>query len=87
MQLLLLKACESFLFRERVKNRGGSRTAATYKMECFVIIINGFQPLTIITKHSILDVAASPISVCEPVPYFGLFDSFLVFRKQKKKTK
>ena len=27
-------------------------------MERFVIIINGFQPLTIITKRSILDVAA-----------------------------
>ena len=38
--------------------RGGSRTAATSKMECFVIIVNGFQPFTIITKRSILDVAA-----------------------------
>ena len=37
---------------------GGSRTAATSKMEGFVIIVNGFQPLTIITKRSILDVAA-----------------------------
>ena len=37
--------------------RGGSSAAATSKMECFVIIVNGFQPLTIITKHSILDVA------------------------------
>ena len=27
-------------------------------MECFVIIVNGFQSLTIITKRSILDVAA-----------------------------
>ena len=27
-------------------------------MECFVIIVNGFQQLTIITKRSILDVAA-----------------------------
>ena len=27
-------------------------------MECFVIIVNGFQPFTIITKYSILDVAA-----------------------------
>ena len=36
--------------------RGGSRTAAT-SMERFVIIVNGFQPLTIITKRSILDVA------------------------------
>ena len=37
--------------------RGGSRTAATSKMERFVIVVNGFQPLTIITKRSILDVA------------------------------
>ena len=44
-----------------MNTRGGSRTAATSKMECFVIIVNGFQPLTIITmitKRSILDVAA-----------------------------
>ena len=33
-------------------------TAATSKMELFVIIVNGFQPLTIITKSSILGVAA-----------------------------
>ena len=39
-------------------NQNGSRTAATSKMEHFVIIVNGFQPLTIITKCSILDVAA-----------------------------
>ena len=38
--------------------RGGSRTAATSKMESFVIIVNGWKPLTIITKCSILDVAA-----------------------------
>ena len=38
--------------------RGGSRTAATSKMERLVIIVNGIQPLTIITKCSILDVAA-----------------------------
>ena len=36
--------------------RGGSRTAATSKMELFVIIVNGFQPLTIIKKCSIFDV-------------------------------
>ena len=33
--------------------------AATSKMERFVIIVNGWKPLTIITKHSILDVAAA----------------------------
>ena len=47
--------------------RGESRTAAISKMEHFVIIVNGFQPLTIITKRSILDVTA----VLDPflVPY------------------
>ena len=48
----------SFFFI-KVVFRGGSRTAATSKMECFVIIVNGLKPLTIITKHSILDVAAA----------------------------
>ena len=39
-------------------SRGGSRTAAKSKMEHFVIIVNGWKSLTIITKRSILDVAA-----------------------------
>ena len=39
--------------------RGGSRTAATSKMEHFVIIVNGWKPLTIITKRSILDVVTA----------------------------
>ena len=38
--------------------RVGSRTAATSKVGLFAIIVNGFQPLTIITKSSTLDVAA-----------------------------
>ena len=38
--------------------RGGSRAVATSKMERFVIIVDGFQPLTIIANRSILDVAA-----------------------------
>ena len=37
---------------------GGSRTAAASKMERFVIIVNGWKRLTIITKRSILDDAA-----------------------------
>ena len=48
--------------------RGGSRTAATSKMEHFVIIVNGLKPLTIITKRSILDVAA----VLDPPPIFKI---------------
>ena len=39
-------------------HRDASRTAATSKMELFVIIVNGFHWLSIITKNSILDVAA-----------------------------
>ena len=49
------------LLKKRLCHRcfkGGSRTAATSKMDRFVITVNGFQPLTIITKRSILDVAA-----------------------------
>ena len=37
--------------------RRGSRTAATCKIEHFVIIVNGWKPLTIITKSSTLAVA------------------------------
>ena len=40
-------------------SRGGSRAATASKMERFVTIVNGFQPLTIITKPSNLDVAAT----------------------------
>ena len=46
---------------DRVLNtliRGGSRTTATSKVQLFVIIFNGCQPLTIVTKSSTLDVAA-----------------------------
>ena len=39
--------------------RGGARAAVTSKMERFVIIVNGWKPLTIITTCSILDVAAA----------------------------
>ena len=38
-------------------SRGRSRTAATSKMELFVIIFNSFLPLIVIAKCSILDVA------------------------------
>ena len=36
--------------------RGGPKTATTSTMERFVVIVNGWKPLTIITKRSILDV-------------------------------
>ena len=40
-------------------SRGESRVAATSKMEHFMKIVNGWKPLTVITKHSILDVTAA----------------------------
>ena len=49
---------DPILISINVAPRGGSRAAATSKMELFVIIVNGFQPLTIITKCSILDIEA-----------------------------
>ena len=39
-------------------NIGRSRTVATSKMEYFVIIVNCWKPLTMITKSSILGAAA-----------------------------
>ena len=41
-----------------MKVRDGSKTVPTSEMELSVIIVSGFQPLIIITKSSILDVAA-----------------------------
>ena len=61
--------------------RGGSRTAATSKMEHFVIIVNSWKPLTITTKSSILDVAEAldpPLLLAfsqEPeIPKFSMFE-------------
>ena len=44
-----------FYHKIHIHIRGGLRTASTSKVELFVIIVNGFQPLTIITKSSTLD--------------------------------
>ena len=56
--------------------RGGCRASETSKMECFVITVNGLKPLTIITKRSILDVAA----VLDPrLVAFGFSKLFLEY--------
>ena len=57
-----------------------SRTAATFNMESFVIIVNGWKLLTIITKRSILDVAAAlgPLLVTFTLRWFFLFLRFIV---------
>ena len=48
----------NFFYTSFLIFRGGSRTAGTSKMELFVIIVNGWKSLTIITKCSVLDVRA-----------------------------
>ena len=45
--------------KSSVETQRGSRTAVTSTTKYFVIIINGWKPLTIITKRSILDVAVA----------------------------
>ena len=56
--IILSTGLIAFVYDYVMLFRGGSRVAATFTMECFVKIVNGFLPLTIITKCSILDVAA-----------------------------
>ena len=56
---VLYLQCSCLFFVLQRLFTGGSRAAATSKMERFVIIVNGWKPLTIFTKHSILDVAAA----------------------------
>ena len=51
-------------------------------MERFVIIVNGFKPLTIITKHPILDVAA----VLDP-PLCTVSETDDIAVQYKQKTK
>ena len=55
---MLWLTCRMVIIYCRAGSRNGSRTAATSKIECFVIIANGWKSLTIITKRSILEVAA-----------------------------
>ena len=70
-------------------SRGGSGAATTSKMECFVIIVNSWKLLTIITKHSILDVAVAldpPLdSVATLVAYLDCMSFLWIFRGGKTK--
>ena len=59
--------------------RGGSRAAAACKMERFVIIVHGFQPLTIITKRSICGCCSSLRSAS------AFFDSVIKYLTNKWK--
>ena len=57
-QKTFFRILNNVMWKITTLTRGGSRTTATSKMELFVIIVNSFQPLTIITKCSVLDVAS-----------------------------
>ena len=50
--------CDQIRRKLQGEKQRRSRTAATSKMEDFVTIVNGWKPVNIITKNSILDVAA-----------------------------
>ena len=65
--------------------RDGSRTAAASKMELFVIIVNGFQPLSIITKCSILDVTSDLDPPLIPIAF--ITSAFILFKYQTKRHK
>ena len=48
-------------------------------MECFVIIVNGWKPLTIITKHATLDVAATLDTPLIAIFVFSCFVATFLF--------
>ena len=48
-----------------IQNRDVIRTTTKSKMELFVTKVNGFQPLTSVTKSSTLDFAVVLDSLCE----------------------
>ena len=61
LQTLIYKKnrIQNLILVRNADTRGRSRAGTTSKMECFVIIVNGLQLLTISTKHSILNVASA----------------------------
>ena len=55
------------------------------RMEHFVITVNGWKPLTIITKSSILDVAAAldpPLYIKNTIQFFIIFLKLIIIIKQ-----
>ena len=56
IQVFIFRNFKISLFTKNIESR--SRTAATSKMEHYVITVNGWKLLTIITISYILDVAA-----------------------------
>ena len=54
-EMSISKVIFLLIFYRDKKWTSQAEATATIKMECLVIIVNAFQPLTIITKRSILD--------------------------------
>ena len=54
VSVIFEKSITYFFFHKL--SRGGSQTLATAKMEFFVALVNGWKPLTNVTKSSILDI-------------------------------
>ena len=65
--------------QEQIITRGGYRTLPISKMDLFVIIAKGWEPLTIATKSSILDVKGV-LGQALPVSFFDLRDCLSTFR-------
>ena len=79
--VIIIYSPRFYIYSPFYETRGGSRTAAASKMEHFVIIVNGFQPLTIITKRSILDFEAGlhpPLETCHYKNY-GKLEIQIIF--------
>ena len=61
-------------------DRGGSRAAAISKMEHFVIIVNGFQPLTIYHKALHHGCCSSLRSAFDDLKWLILLDNHKYFK-------
>lgn len=52
--------------------RGITTTRVTSKIELFIVVVNGFQPLANVTKNPVLDVAGSYIHIYTCIYYMML---------------
>ena len=77
-----LTNCQKYCINDNygINNQRRIQTATASKMDLFVIIVNGFQPLTIITKCSILDIAAvlDPPLIIVAMRHREIFSMFLI---------
>ena len=67
-------------------SRAYSKLCRTYEMELFTVKVNGWKPLTIFAKRSILDVLITPLYTRWKLSKFGTFSGlyFPVFGLRKE---